>query len=313
MMEKDCSECGPGLYWEDQEIVLLGLDVVALFPSMQSRNTGKIIRQYVLQSPLKIDGFDWREGARYIVINKEYTGDLKCIWNVLPWRRETNGTAPGMKAKELNSKKGNVEKQWQFPRATPTPTQIREIQARCAEIGTRFLFQNFTYKFNKETYQQTSGGPIGARVTMAAARIVMNDWGAKWKEILRATSVITAMLDGYVDDVRHESTSLRMGTRWDAEKKTFNITETAKAEDLHLKYEMHETSNARMVRICLPAINSINPDLEFTAEIPEEFPDSKLPTLDFFLWLTRHGLLNHSYYQKSSKTKNCQLLTSSYG
>ena len=96
-MEKDCSECGPGLYWEDQEIVLLGLDVVALFPSMQSSNTGKIIRQYVLQSPIQIDGFDWREGARYIVINKEYTGDLKCIWNVLPWRREVNGTAPGIR------------------------------------------------------------------------------------------------------------------------------------------------------------------------------------------------------------------------
>ena len=29
-MEKDCEECGEGLYWEDQEICLLGLDVVAL-------------------------------------------------------------------------------------------------------------------------------------------------------------------------------------------------------------------------------------------------------------------------------------------
>ena len=58
---------------------------------------------------------------------------------------------------------------------------------------------------------------------------------------------------------------------------------------------MKESSNARMVRVCLPAINSINPNLEFTAEIPEEFPDQKMPTLDFFLWLTKAGLLNHSY------------------
>ena len=71
-----------GIFWEDQEICLLGLAVVALFPSMQSANTGRIIRQQVLKSPLKIDGFDFREGARYIVVNRKYTGDLRCIWNV---------------------------------------------------------------------------------------------------------------------------------------------------------------------------------------------------------------------------------------
>ena len=36
MMEENCEECGDGLFWEDQEICLLGLDVVALFPSMTS-------------------------------------------------------------------------------------------------------------------------------------------------------------------------------------------------------------------------------------------------------------------------------------
>jgi hypothetical protein len=69
-----------------------------------------------------------------------------------------------------------------------------------------------------------------------------------------------------------------------------------------MRKEMHETSNARMVRVCLPAINTINEDLVFTAEIPEEFKDHKLPTLDFYLWLARSGLLNHSYFQKDMKT-----------
>jgi hypothetical protein len=155
------------------------------------------------------------------------------------------GTAPGMKAKELNSKKGNVEMQWSFPRTQPTEQQIREIQARCAEIGVRFLFENFSYKFAQNSYQQMSGGPIGARVTMAAARIVMSDWGEKWRCILESANVLIGMLDGYVDDVRNGSTSLRMGTRWDNKEKKFTLTEDAKKEDLRLKYEMHETSNAK--------------------------------------------------------------------
>ena len=89
---------------------------------------------------------------------------------------------------------------------------------------------------------------------------------------------------------------MRYGARWDEDSKSFKITEDAKQEDLSLRREMNETSNVRMVRVCLPAINSINGDLEFTAEIPEEFKDNKLPTLDFFLWLERSGMLNHSYF-----------------
>jgi hypothetical protein len=178
-MESDCEECGEGMFIEDQEICLLGLDVVALFPSMQSKTTGKIIHQQVLKSPIDIQGFNWKQGARYIVVNRKYTGDLKCLWNILPWRRKVGGTAPGMKSKEMNSKTGNVEMQWNFPRAEPTEKQIREIVARVAEIGVRFLSENCSYKFAGDAYQQASGGPIGARVTMAAARIVMSDWGEK--------------------------------------------------------------------------------------------------------------------------------------
>ena len=74
--------------------------------------------------------------------------------------------------------------------------QIREIHTRVAEIGVRFLFENFPYKFGGETYQQSSGGPIGARVTMAAARIVMSDWGYKWRCILEQAGIIIGMLDG---------------------------------------------------------------------------------------------------------------------
>ena len=71
----------------------MGLDVVALFPSMKSPTTGRIIRQHVLKSPIQIEGFEWRQGARYVVVNRKYTSDLKCLWNVLPWRRKVKGTA----------------------------------------------------------------------------------------------------------------------------------------------------------------------------------------------------------------------------
>ena len=58
-----------------------------------------------------------------------------------------------------------------------------------------------------------------------------------------------------------------------------------------------------MTRQCLPAINSVNKDLVFTCELPEDFKDNKLPTLDFLLWLDKNGILHHSYFQKLMKTR----------
>ena len=150
-------------------------------------------------------------------------------------------------------------------------------------------------------------------MTMAAARIVMSDWGYKWRCILEKAGITIGMLDGYVDDVRQKSSCLRYGTRWDTDANKFMISEEARKEDLRLRREEKETSNAMMVRVCLPAINQVNTDLVFTAEIPEEFPDSKLPTLDFFLWLEKSRLLNHSYFQKSMRTPLLIMASSAMG
>ena len=169
------------------------------------------------------------------MVNSKYTSSLKNLWNILPWRRKAKGTTPGMKSKEINSKEGKVELQWSFPRRQPTPEQIREIQARCAEIATRFLFENFCYKFAGDTHLQSSGGPIGARVTMAAARIVMSDWGEGWRKIMEEAGVKLPQLDGYVDDVRHRSNCLRFGMRWNTEENKFTWSEEDKVEDKRMK------------------------------------------------------------------------------
>ena len=119
---------------------------------------------------------------------------------------------------------------------------------------------------------------------MAAARIVMSDWGHKWRCILEKAGITIGMFDGYVDDVRQKSSCLRYGSRWDAEANRFMISEEARKEDMGVRKEEKESSNARMVRVCLPAINQVNQDLTFTAD-----------------------------NQKSSQTPNCQHWTSSCG
>ena len=40
------------------------------------------------------------------------------------------------------------------------------------------------YMFNSKNYIQQAGGPIGLRATCAVARVVMNYWDKKWKEMI---------------------------------------------------------------------------------------------------------------------------------
>ena len=95
------------------------------------------------------------------------------------------------------------------------------IKARVAEIGVRVLFENFTYRWGGETYKQSSGGPIGCRVTMAVSRLVMQDWAEKYTEILDKSEVDIAMLTGYVDDNRQLTRLPRLGMRYDDKNEQF--------------------------------------------------------------------------------------------
>ena len=222
-------------------------------------------------------------------MNKEYTGDLKPISKFLPWRRKVKGVTPGMKNRWVNSKKDEEkESQWCYPKAKPNETQKRQIVSRCTEIGTRFLFQNFMYRFGGETFIQMRGGPIGARVTMCAARLVMQSWSRQYSSILLRSRLRIPYHTGYVDDGRQGSTTLRLGAVFKKEEQRFVICEQQKQID----EEMQEPTNKRMSRLCKEAMNSINEDLTFTTEVPADFENNRLPTLDFELWLVCGRILH---------------------
>ena len=290
-----------GISDSDLEMCLIGVDVIALFPNIKSKNTGKIVRNAVISSPIKIRGFDWKQGVRYILINKHLTGDLIKIWRLLPWKTK-GGVMPGMTNRKINDKNEKIEEDWTFPNVVPTDEEIKQVVGRCAEIALRTIFENFCYKFGGEIYKQSSGGPIGARCTMAAARIVMNDWSLKYRKMLTEAGLKIGLLSGYVDDVRQGSTLLKLGTRFNKIKMQFEWNEEAEAEDLARMKKDAESSSSRMARICRPAMDSINEDLKFTTEVAEDFEDKRLPTLDFSMWLMKFYRINHTYFQKCMKT-----------
>ena len=156
---------------------------------------------------------------------------------------------------------------------SPTEKERRQIIGRVAEIGTRVVFENI--------YHQQGGGPIGARVTMCAAKMVIQNWARKYEGILLRAGLRVPLMSGYVDDGRQGSTVLRKGMMFDDQLGEFVMNEEQYERDV----EEDAPDNIRMARICLPAMNSVNDDLKFTTEAPEEFSRKRLPTLDFVIWM----------------------------
>ena len=66
ILAEDCLECEDGLK-EDLNSTCASLDVVALFPSLKSKNSGVRLRHMVMKRDMEIQGFKWKKGARHIV------------------------------------------------------------------------------------------------------------------------------------------------------------------------------------------------------------------------------------------------------
>jgi hypothetical protein len=161
------------------------------------------------------------EVDRYCAENRKLCGDLSEVENVLPWRRKSGkgGVEPGMQNKEMKLKKRGMEIISKFPAAKPTEEQKKILLSRMAEIGVRVLWSNFTYEFGGEIFLQMEGGPIGARVTMAASRLVMQEWAEGFREILDKSGVTVDSQNGYVDDARQNTDLMIRGARYNPERK----------------------------------------------------------------------------------------------
>ena len=89
--------------------------------------------------------------------------------------------------------------------------------------------------------------------------------------------------------------------RFRAEEKKFVWDAESEKEDEEME-KNGERKEEFMARLCLPAMNAVNEDLTFTAEVAPDFTDERLPTLDFNLWMKPDQTLSHNYFEKEMKS-----------
>ena len=135
---------------------------------------------------------DYKEALLMISRNKEYAGDIERIKNFLPIRKNNKGREPSMNNKYFRGPRKfdelkDHEQQWVFGIIPENKETRRFIIAVVLKIAVQTNFGLFVYEFNGRLFRQVRGGPIGARVTMAAAQLVTEMLMDKLRGIFRAS------------------------------------------------------------------------------------------------------------------------------
>ena len=232
---------------------------------------------------MKLEGFNWKEMARYL----RMCGNpgLWAKWRVkkyLPVRVHSKGSEPGIFGAEAQGPHSDSE-QCEFPNLQINNHDIKTLLAASQAIAAQETFKSHVYSFGGKLYQQLLGGPIGLRITTVIAKIRMASWLRHVKFALKKAGIEVWMTKLYVDDVRLVVSEVPRGHGW---RKGSNTPEYLHSEEGAIRdIDDDFTYQRRTANKILELMNMIEPDLEFTIELEEDFPNGKIPTLDFSMWL----------------------------
>ena len=210
---------------------------------------------------------------------------------VLPTKRGTRGSRPGVRGAGPSGPTRGDQEQWKFkPNLNIREAEKREIIARVIEIAVQVMFSTHVYTFGGDYYRQTTGGPIGLRSTCSVARLVMKVWDDKWLQRLQELKVQIEEAIRYMDDGRTALFRFKHGWRWAMGKIMY--CKRWETEDQHLSgIEITK-------RILAGTMAGLEEYLEFTMETEEDFEDKWLPTLDTKLCVSKDNIIMYQFYEK---------------
>ena len=150
----------PTYNWRNS-YMLLGTDVVSLFPSLSPEKTGRAVRLKAEKSEIEWEEIEYEWLALYIHLNKEICSNHEEIEHLLPKRRRgRKGREAGMGSEECSKRYllDSEESNWEWPQIQVTPAIIKKLMGAALEVAVRFFFCNFTYMSGEKLSSKYLGG-----------------------------------------------------------------------------------------------------------------------------------------------------------
>ena len=268
------------------------LDVAALYPSLDHEGAAEEVAKMIMKSQVSLAGIDWRAAQTFLASNlSEDQVKAEGLKSLVPNRLKARGKRPGNTTNELKVKYcapcddpgeareklssiqlSKEEKKASLSKWAPTDVASlsnkdkRKIIAKVIKVSIKTVFLHHMYQFRGQTYRQSSGGPIGLRLTSVVARIVMDSWMTSFLKMLVDEKIDVYAAVKYVDDVNVVISMLRLGTRWlDTGLETRPEWEE---ED-----RLEGVSREKMTMDCIQGMaGSVFPWLDFTGRPPRRPP-----------------------------------------
>ena len=122
--------------------------------------------------------------------------------------------------------------QWTFPYDLEPSQEIKtKMMGKELQLVVRSCWKLHTYEFGGKVYRQSEEGPIGLRITMACARVIIINWGKIAKDRLEQSGIKVLVESCYVDDGRHLLSTLVPGSCYNKETQTVELSKEDAKDD----------------------------------------------------------------------------------
>ena len=166
-------DVGNEMVQDEVDLVVVGADVEALYPSLTDLEVAQICYEAIMNSKIKFQNVNHRKARMYIALNMSKSEQrMSSLHRVLSKRTAKGGVRLGVTADP------EKEENCVFPPVELTELEERMIVATVVKIGVIAQMNTHVYTFDGEMFLQKAGGPIGLRSTCAVARITMSTWDA---------------------------------------------------------------------------------------------------------------------------------------
>ena len=308
-----------------QELVVLSMDVAALYPSLRKKEACKIIEQVVAeameQGKVSFAGVDWREAAKFlaVVLPAEKVSELN-LEDVVPRRavevraeaagRRTAGARPGPAYWDSDTVRVKVEgsdqsgesefiDKWEWKTrnkrfSEPTTEQKQTMMSMILSACVELQMSNHLYRFDGRVFNQQDGGPIGDELSQAVARIVMGWWDQQFLRKCSDLGIDLQMYLRYVDDTNKALIPPPLGSKLE---NGVMVIDEEKAET-----DRERPRDQVTAELLKEVADSVTDMIVMEPDYCSKHSDKKLPILDLKVYVKKSDLggveISHEFYKK---------------
>ena len=159
--------------------VIISLDAVALYPSLEAEETARVCSELITTSGLWFDSIDWEEVGLYVTLTGN---DGLFPQEIIPQRRYSSGAKPSITTSEVVGKLQRDKNKSKLLSPVRLPTQEEKSDLLTVPLHTaiKTIMTKHTYSWKGEVRVQQRGGGIGDKLAQAAARLYMIGWDKKF-------------------------------------------------------------------------------------------------------------------------------------